>query len=292
MRVTNRMMSQNLVRNLGQNTEALNRVQQQLSSGKRVTRPGDDPVAAALGVRVRDDRAASAQFQRNIDQAQVWLNATDGALGDVGDALQRIRELTVQASSDSYSSLDRAAAGTEVTQLHDQLLATFNATMGGQHLFGGTTTTITPFTKDGAGNAVYNGDTAVMSREVSPGATVAVSVPGSTFMTLLGHVEALKAKLTGPSTGPQIATSLADLDVDLDVVLTQRAEVGAKVNRLDYTRNRLLDTDVELGRLQAANEDVDYAEAMVRFTTQQTVYQAALAVGGRIAPTSLMDFLR
>ncbi|MGH2356137.1 MAG: flagellar hook-associated protein FlgL [Chloroflexota bacterium] len=293
MRVTNRMLVQTVLDNLQQNNEALDRVQQQLSSGKRVTRPADDPVAAALAVRLRQERAAGAQFNRNVDQAQNWLAATDQALSDVGTALARVRELAVQASNDTYSAQDRASAAQEVAQLRDHVMAALNSRAGGdQYLFGGTKTTTLPFTTDASGNAVYNGDTAVVTREIGAGTSLPLSIPGSTFADVFTHLQNLAANLSSGAGGAAIAASLDDLDADTDRLLTTRAEVGAKLNRLDFTQQRMADQDIETARLQSQNEDLDFAEALTRFTTQQAIYRASLEVAGRSLPMSLIDFLR
>jgi flagellar hook-associated protein 3 FlgL len=290
MRVTSRMMAQRLLDNLERNAAALDRAQGQISSGKRISRPGDDPVAAALAVRLREQRAATGQFRRNIDQSRIWLGATDVALDDAGNTLHRLREVAVQAASDTYSVDDRIAAGKEVEELYQQLLATLNRTDGtGRRLFGGTETTTLPFGTDATGNPVYNGNGATIAREIGAGTTMTLNVPGGGYLALLGQVKDLAAQLAAGTIDP---AALDHLDAGIDLVLTQRSETGARLNRLDTVEQGLIDLDIELQRLLAANEDVDYAEALTRYNTQQMVYQAALEVGANVVPMSLLDFLR
>jgi flagellar hook-associated protein 3 FlgL len=294
MRVTNRMLMETILANIHRNVEALDRTQHQVSSGKRVTRPGEDPVAAGLGVRLRTERGAQDQYLRNIDQARTWLAATDQALGEASNTLQRIRELAVQAANDTYGAADRATISKEVDQLRDHLIDTLNSTiLGDQYIFAGMKTTTAPFSKDVAGNAVYNGDSNTVAREIGPGVTIPVNVDGSTFLTTLADLKSLADALADPlSTSAQISGLLTNLDADADLVLATRAEVGAKLNRLDFMQDRLNDLVVEVGRLQSANEDVDLADALLRLSTQEAVLRASLQIGARTAAMSILDFLK
>jgi flagellar hook-associated protein 3 FlgL len=304
MRVTNRMMVDTVINNLQANVETLDRIQNQVSSGKRVSRPADDPAAAALGVRLRHEKATDDQWQRNIEQSRSWLDATDQAMSDVGNALSRIRELAVQAANDTYSPEDRAHIADEIEQLHDHLAAALNTTVqGDQYIFAGTKTSVAPFANDPATHvATYTGNSAAIRREVGPGTYMQVNVTGDNFTAMFGHVEALVAALRDqtlpvPANTPAadkqaIDDALGNVDADTDLLLTQRASVGAKLNRLEFTQNRMADLQTETGRLQSVNEDLDFAEALTRLTTQQGVYRAALEAGARTAPMSILDFLR
>lgn len=304
MRVTNRMMVDTVVNNLQTNVDVLNRIQNQVSSGKRVTRPADDPAAAALGVRLRHEKATDNQWIRNIEQSRSWLQATDQSLSDVGNTLTRIRELTVQAANDSNSAQDRAHIADEIEQLHDHLAAALNTTVqGDQYIFAGTNTTAAPFSNNLSTHvATFTGNASAIQREVGPGTYMQVNVTGNNFTGMFAHVEALVAALRDqtqpvPATTPRgdqqaINSAIGQLDSDIDVVLSQQASVGAKMNRLDFTQSRMADLQNEVGRLQSVNEDLDFAEALTRLTTQQGVYRAALEAGARTAPMSILDFLK
>jgi flagellar hook-associated protein 3 FlgL len=162
MRVTSRSMVDSVVRYLQQNAQALDDIQKQVISGKRITRPSDDPAAAWRALRLRRDQADNNQLLRNIDEARNWLTANDRALNAASDALARLRELAVQGADDSYVQTDRRAIAREVAQLKEHLLGIFNGTIHvDQKVFGGLKTTTTPLTVDANGNIVYTGDTGV-----------------------------------------------------------------------------------------------------------------------------------
>jgi len=91
MRVTTRMLTQHTAANIMANADAMQQTQRQLTTGKRILRPGDDPAGAAFGVRLRSQNLRDDQYLRNIEQSRTWLDTTDSVLGDIGDLLGRAR---------------------------------------------------------------------------------------------------------------------------------------------------------------------------------------------------------
>src|SRR5437879_2377861 len=122
MRITLGMMAENSLRNIEVNQNRVQALQDQVTSGSRITRPSEDPIGAAHALSLQESLKQSLQYGRNIDQATSWLNATDSALGSVTDALHRARELAVQASNGTLTPSDRNAIQTEVTQLQQHVL--------------------------------------------------------------------------------------------------------------------------------------------------------------------------
>src|SRR4051812_25767768 len=117
MRISQKMMADNALRNIQTNQARVDALESQITSGTRITRPSDDPIGAARALSLQESLDQSTQYGRNIDQATSWLNATDSALGSVTDALARSRELAVQAANGALTPSDRTALQAEVTQL-------------------------------------------------------------------------------------------------------------------------------------------------------------------------------
>src|SRR3954466_3365375 len=117
MRVTSQMIMDTTLRNIQANQDRIEQLESQITSGTRITKPSDDPIGAARSLSLQDSIAQSQQYQRNIDGAKSWLNATDSTLDSVSQAIQRVRELAVQASNDTLSSTERTAIQSEVSQL-------------------------------------------------------------------------------------------------------------------------------------------------------------------------------
>jgi len=162
MRVTTRMLTSQVASQILANAEAMQQTQRQLTSGKRITRPGDDPAAAAAGVRLRAQQSRDAQYLRNIEHARTWLDTTDRVLSDIGDLLGRARELAVQASTGTFTSSDTKQLAEEINAIRSQIISAVNGTVDvDQYVFSGQKSDITPLVLDANGNASYQGDTGV-----------------------------------------------------------------------------------------------------------------------------------
>lgn len=295
MRVTGGMLVDTVVRNLAANLGRLEALEDQLTSGKRLARPSDDPAAVGQALTLRAAVSAGEQYLRSLDGAEAWLQATDAALGSATEVLQRARALAVQGGSEALSGEQLGALATEVDQLLQRMLNGANSSLRGQRLFAGRLTDANPFSLSAGPpqTAVYAGDDGQLLREVDAGVTLAINVPGSTalpaaFSALIDLRDRLRA---GDSTGVRTG-SLPALDTAMNGLLAVRAEVGAKSNRVEALRDRQQEMQVRLKGLLSKNEDVDFAEAITRFATEENVYKAALAAGARAMQPSLLDYLR
>lgn len=295
MRISLGMMADTALHNIEANQARVEALQAQLTSGSRITKPSDDPIGTARALSLQEGLDQATQYGRNIDQASSWLNSTDSALGSVTDAIQRTRELAVQASTDTLSASDRSAIQSEITQLQQHVLNLANSKYGAYYLFSGTATDKPGYVQAADASTTpgaYQGNSVQVVREVSPGVTVPVTAdPTSTFNPVF---KALNDVLTGLSTNstPAIQTSITSLDTALDAVNTTRASVGARVNRLDALKQRQDNVSVNLTSLLSNVKDVDMATAISNFSTAQTVYQASLKAAAQSMQTSLLDYLK
>lgn len=297
MRVTQNMMTNGILQHLSDGYGKLADLQNQLASGKKITRPSQDPVVATMGIAYRTDVSHVEQYQKNVTTAQKWLDSSDSALGQVNDVLQRVRELVTEASNDTYTADQRAAAGVEVDQLTQQLVTLGNTQIGGQYIFSGNDTG-TPLLSQDAGGAVTV--TAKMTSpdvpiQVNDGVKISVNVdPNRVFTTsLFADLNSLSTALkSSSSSSTSINRFLSTLDGHLDEVAGAQADVGAKEDRVTMIRNRLDSQKTMATNVMANNEDADYAQTIVDLNQQQNVYNAALSVGARIIQTSLVDFLK
>lgn len=140
MRVTQSMLSNNMLRNLNTSYGKMSKLQDQLNSGKKVTRPSDDPVVAIKGMSYRTDIDKIKQFTRNMGETNNWLDTTDSTLGEAGDALNRVKELIVQAANDTNTADEREKIKAEIDQIRAQLQDLANTQVGSKYLFSGTNT--------------------------------------------------------------------------------------------------------------------------------------------------------
>jgi flagellar hook-associated protein 3 FlgL len=292
MRVTGQMIAQTALRNINANISRLDKLQNQITSGKRVTKPSDDPIAVAQSLNYRTALSETSQYRTNIDEATGWLGSTDSALGGAIDLLQRARELAVQGASDTLSSQQRDAIRLEVDQLVQQTVQVGNSAYGSRYIFGGQKTDKPPYSISATGVVTYAGDDGAITRQIGTAAQTVVNVPGSSvFPSVFSALDALTTGLKNNDSSA-ISASLTTLDIAIDSVLGSRSSVGAKVNTLESAASRASDVEVNQTGMLSKVEDVDMAEALMNFATQETVYKASLQAGAKAVEPSLLDYLR
>ncbi len=291
MRITNSMLTDNTLRNLKDIMTRLNKLQDELGSGKQIKKPSDDPIAVASALEYRSEISGLDQHKLNNDAAKSWLSASDSALDSVDQVLSRARELAVQGANTTLSAQDRQASAAELDQLIDEAVSLGNSKYGDQYVFAGHKTTAPPVASD-AGGPHYNGDTGSITREIAAGTTMTINVTGDTvFPHVLGALKSLRDSLQSDNV-PVVDSSITQIDQAMDTVLSKRASVGAKMNRLDMESSRLEDLRLSAKDLLSKAEDVDMTQAIVDLSSQQAVYNAALAAGARAIQPSLLSFLK
>jgi len=270
--------------------------QQQASSGKRVSKPSDDPIAFGRIVLDKSDLAKSGQWLRNIDTGSTRLAAADSTLGQVDTILSRLKELAVGARSDTNTANDRNVIAKEVRSLHRELLQLSNTEINGQRIFAGTKTDADPFVL-GSGDAVtYAGNSETQSIAVGNNQTIQVTLPGDQIFTgpttnVFTSVQNLLTALEA-NNGPGIETGIGTLDQAITQVANARGQVGALDNRLSTTKSALQGTANLIRTALSQNEDIDLAEAITNLTLQQTALQAAARSANAIFSNSLLNFLK
>lgn len=303
MRVTQSMLSSNMLRNLNTSYGKLGKLQEQLQSGKKANRPSDDPVVVVKGMKYRLEIDKVEQYQRNIGDAHTWLDTTDEALGQVGEALHRVKELTVQAATDSNTDEDRKKIQVEIAQIKEQLRDLANTKVGDNYIFTGTHTN-EPLYKGGEANGTTNAAVTVaggardFKLNVFDGISIGVNTPGKElFERVDKFMGELSDLLNSGATGEQIGNKLGDgatteLGELTELVLSTRAGVGAKQNRIEMMENRLDIQFVNVTKQMSENEDADYAETITQMATTESIHQASLSVGAKIIQSTLVDFIR
>ncbi len=137
MRVTNNMMVNNLLRNLYKNYTKMDKAQQMLSSQKKFLRPSDDPIGVTKSLRLSTEVLNMQQYSRNVDDSDSWLQSSEQVVKNMMEVMQRVRELTVQASNETYSGDDRKKIGEEINELKKQIIGLGNTAYAGSYLFSG-----------------------------------------------------------------------------------------------------------------------------------------------------------
>lgn len=287
MRITNSMLTAQTLRDLEANYTAMAKAQEQVSSARRLNRPSDSPADVQQAIKVNESIASIAQNQRNAQMAQRVVSASETALASAGDAVQRLRELAIQAANDTLSPTDRRAILGEVQQLSEQLVSLANSKNGDDYLFSGQKTTTPAYAN---ATAAYAGDTGAINARIAPGVSLPINVTADTaFGPALAAAAQLATDLAG-GTAPQ-QTTIAALDSGFNAVVTARTRIGAIDKRLSNAEAFLADTRQSAAALLSQLQDADMAEAISQAASRQTTYQAAIAVSARMLQKSLIDEL-
>lgn len=290
MRVTQSMLSNNMLRNLSTSYNKMGKLQEQLTSGKKVNRPSDDPVTVMKGMGYRKEVDKVHQFQRNLGEATNWLDSTDDTLAHVGSALHRANELMVSVSTGTLTQEDREATLAEIKQLRATIQDLSNTKVGDKYLFSGTKT----------GTPLYNGtdfetggafDKSI-DIEVFDGVSIKANTNGSKMFSDIDKMFADIETAIEDEETEGLDRFITTTQSQLDAVLSERADVGARQNRVDMIKNRLEAHEVSATKQMSENEDVDYEKVITEMLTEESIHRAALSVGARIIQPSLVDFLR
>ena len=307
MRITQRTITQNSLAGLNSNLAAVNKLQQQLTSGKTISRPSDSATGTNTSMLVRRDMTNTAQQARNISDGQSMLDATDSALQNMNKVTQTVRSLTVQVlNGGAMSAESRGAIATQVRGLRESLIGQANQVVQGRPLFGGVTSGDASYDSDGTylGAGVGVGDVdglnglkvVPVNRQITDTENVRVDTTGpeafgvgnaslfSVVKSIADHADA------GDQAG--LTKDLADLDTALSTMSTALASVGTRSARLDTAADVNTSRALTLKTQLSANEDVDLPKTIMELQMQQVGYQAALQATAQVLQPTLLDFLR
>ena len=302
MRITNNMLINNMLNNLNNNLNRMNKYQNQLATGKKISLPSDDPIVASRALKLRTDVAEIQQYKRNVDDATSWMEITEKTLGQIGDVMHRVRELAVQSGNETNTPDDLDKIRQEMEQLRIQMIHLANATYAGRYIFSGYKTD-KPLLDENGAFLMDISNSEQIHFEIGIGDDININVTGSDLFnngtdaaagemsglldTLNNIIAALKAGDNGA-----VGNMLDRIDNDMNNILRVRSGVGARMNRLELTANRLEDDFINFTTLMSKNEDVDIAEAIMNLMNEENVYRASLSAGARVIQPSLVDFLK
>ncbi len=184
VRVTQNLLSSRVMSNLNSKARDLLEIQSRLSSGKRISKPSDDPVGTASAIRMRSQLSQTTQFQRNIESGETQLTTSDGVFDDMSNLLMRAQELAISQANVTADGSTRSAVAEEIDALINQYVDLLNTKVGNRFIFAGYETTKVPFVQTETG-ITYVGDSGEMNIEIDNGTTINTNVAGSTLVPSL-----------------------------------------------------------------------------------------------------------
>lgn len=290
MRITNSILHRTALGGVTRGLSNLEEATRKVTSGLRVERPSDDPVATSGIMRSSSGLRAIDQYLRNLSTAESRLAVEDDVLGQLGNVLSRARELGVGQGGDTATTDTRRAARVEVEGLIETVRSLGNSRLGEAWVFGGDESHRPPFSEDPL-VPLPAGEGAL---EIAAGQTVQAAHSAQTIFSDTGALDALANLSTAleQDSRPAIAAALQQLEQAFSSVQNLVGEVGGRMNRVDVARENLTALDLSLRTHRSDLQDVELEEAISTLVRQQVAYQTALASNARILSLNLTDYLR
>ncbi|EIB99217.1 flagellar hook-associated protein FlgL [Pantoea anthophila] len=304
MRISTNMIFDQQVRGITDSQASWLKVGEQLSSGRRVTNPSDDPIAASRAVVLSQTQQKGSQYALARTFAEQGLSLEENALKGVTSSIQSAQTLIINGSTGTLSDDDRGSIATQLEGIRAQLLNQANSQdANGRYIFAGYKTDSAPFV-DGAGTGVtYTGGTEAITQKVDTSRTMTVAHTGdNVFMSITSNatkepdgsasetnlfkmLDSAIAALKVPQNDADAATKKTFQDAmdktnrglgnALNNVLTVRAEIGTQLSEIDTLNAQGDDRDVIYNSQMSDLVNVDYTEAASSYTMQQTALQAS-----------------
>lgn len=325
MRITNKTLVNTFLSNLNTNLKNMQKVQDQMSSGKEIRRPSDDPYGATRSMELNNTINRNDQYLKNIEDSMGWLDTTDTALGQVTDSLQRIKELMISSTSGTKTQTELDANKAEILQKIEEIAQAGNTVFDGKYIFAGNNTTTKPFTSSGSGTINYIDRIAPgnpnmstdgpVNREISQGVVLDINVSANEFMkykslnpdgtpvtdssgnpvyvNLVDTLNSIKTDLSPGGKLSNIGNDLLDqMENHIDNILRYRGETGAKYNRMESAKAKNEEETYNTTTILSSVEDINLAEKVMQYKVMESVYNSSLMTNAQILQQSLIDFLR
>ncbi|MBI3131727.1 MAG: flagellar hook-associated protein FlgL [Acidobacteria bacterium] len=280
--------------------ERLSVTQRELSSGKRINDPSDDPTGAALVVDFQTSIGANESFMKQIDGALSFLQGAESALGSITNDLTRLLEIGQQAISGTNAGTPRANLAQEVDSIRSNFVSIANTQEQGKYLFSGTATLTQPFSGPAAGPITYAGNLGIHTVDVSANTTVNTNIPGSTVFfgaggqgsatDLFQQVTDLRDGLR-TNNAALIQTAYNNLKAILPSLTTAQTDLGGREAGIISLKEDISNFNLTLQGIQNTVDSTDYPDAITRFSGDQTAQQVTLSSLAKVGKTNLFDFL-
>jgi flagellar hook-associated protein 3 FlgL len=308
MRLTTKLLNDNVVNNLYMNRAKLDDLNEQLATGKKITKPSEDPNSAINIMSAKTSNDQIERYMSNVDEANSELSMADQTITQTVDIIQRAKELATEASNATSGSTGLASINAEIEQLIQQVKSIANTKYGSKYIYGGQVTETPPYSQSTNGDIVYNGTPSdgnyQRKIEIGENITIDTNVAGDSIFGqyvagdstkqsgLIGTLTNLSNNLKAATPNyDDIRSNLDNLDKDLNNFLSVQATVGGTMSRLTMTKSKLEDDSLTFQKVRTDAEGVDLSKVISDISYQETTLQASLKVGAKITQYSIMDYM-
>jgi len=288
-------LTRDMLAGLAQDRQQEDQAIQELSTGRKVNQPSDNPAAVAGLIVNNAQTSAVNTYLSNIASLQGSMQEADSTLNSVITSLSQAISLAVEGANGTLNQSDRNALVQEVNGIQQQILGYANQSFQDNYLFAGTAVKTMPFVADSSlsSGVSYAGNTGVNSVEIGDGQAVPTNLPGSQLFTAPGAdvFQALADLSSALSSGSNIPAAENEVQNAFNYINAQRTFYGATLSRLNTATTFLNDESLQLSQEQNNLVGADMAAAASQLTQAETALDATLAAGGKVSQYSLLDYL-
>lgn len=270
---------------------------QQVSTGRRVNKPSDDPAAVAALVNNNAQFSQDAQFQVNLNDLQARYQVADSVMNSAVQLMTTAISLGAEGANGTLTAANRQTIAAQVAGLQQQMLSLANTSYQGAYIFAGTKVTAAPFSQNplAPSGVTYNGNSAVTSVQISEGQSIQANLPGDQiFANASGNVfVALNDLVNSLNSGTGIDAANTEVQNAFHQLTAQRVFYGDALNQVQSKENFLSQDKINLSQQQTNLVGADLAQAITNLSQAQVTQQAALSATARILnlPT-LLNFIK
>jgi len=293
MRITTQSIYNTLLTGIRNQMQIQSEGTEQISSGRRFSRPSQDGVAYTTSLNIRHAQSGIEASLGAINKAKLRLGISANTLTEIVPIMQRAEFLAVQQSNATLSASQRQTASIEVTALQNQLISLANTAFEGEALFAGTATDVQAIQIDGSGDAIYQGNTQDRTVALTPAQNIVSNVRAdhTAFTQAFASLKSLKDSLTA-NNQLNIQASIDLISSASNAMVGLNAEVGGKLSSLAIRENTFLGMEMQMQIQLSQHESVDMAEVATRLAQSETSLKAAYAEVAKFNQLSLVNFLR
>jgi len=306
MRVTQSGFYNTAVAKMNEQQNKVFKTQEQLSSGKQITKPSDDPAAATAANNLRSQMAENDRFRSNLDRVMSTMKMQETAVSSAVEQMTRIKTLSVQGANDAFSDSDRKSIAIEMKEIISGLVDLGNSrNTDGAYLFAGYDQQQAPFT-DAGGEVVYRGSHDFQQIMVDEGRLMEIGIPGSDVFGSVQHKDPETGQLSSldffntlnsmvnaleSGDGNDVRALTDKISSVLEHAIVQESSIGARMSRVESLQGTLEQRDFTFLQLQSQLEDLDYVEAATRLKNETLALQAGQQTFTQISGLSLFKYI-
>jgi flagellar hook-associated protein 3 FlgL len=313
-RVGNNQMTDGLLGNIRSQLSMQEKIHQQISSNKNILKPSDDPIGTAKAMDLRDQLQRLEKYDKIVTSADVWTNVSSVSIDSATDTWTRVNEIAISSADGTKSAADRAGMAQELEQLLGHLVEVANTTHAGKYVFAGSKTDAPPFQTENdpqsgrVSKVYYSGNSEVREVKTNDRGSQALNVVGSnggnpdvpgvfqdsnSGVDLFATIIKLRDKLLN---NDMVGISgeggvLEDVEKGAQSLRLTQVRIGGVQEALQLDKNRIIEQSANVEEYLSNVEDADTAKLILELNNLQNVYEASLAVGGRLFQTGLINFI-